>query len=550
MNRYDLQSAAFPRFTPEQVDEIGQCHLMKHCEFTAGTRLWNVGDRDVDFFILKSGAVEIVDEGGPEPKRVTLHEAGGFTGEVAQLTGSPALVAGIAIETAQVLEVTPDALRQLIAHHPDLGDLILQAFIARRQLLRDSPDFSGLRVVGSRTSRDAFRIRDFLSKNHYPHIWLDVDLNPDVADLLQNFSVKSADMPVVIWGADKILRNPSNRELADLLGTRRPLKADTYDLVIVGAGPAGLAAAVYGASEGLQTLVLERVGPGGQAGRSMRIENYLGFPSGISGGDLSELAVLQASRFGAELTIPSVAVSLRIEEGRPRIQIDDETTITSKCLLIATGADYRLLAAKGCERFEGCGIYYAATPIEAQYCRGGEIIVVGGGNSAGQAAIFLSNHASKVYLVIRGDDLRKSMSSYLAERVESSENIEILRNTEVAGVAGEERVEEVELVNRGDGSTRVMRVAALFSFIGATPRTEWLPAEIVKDSKNFVCTGPSLAKLRQWEFERDPFLLETSHRGIFAAGDVRSGSVKRVASAVGEGAMAVQFVHECLREMG
>ena len=317
---------------------------------------------------------------------------------------------------------------------------------------------------------------------------------------------------------------------------------------MVGAGPAGLAAAVYGASEGLNTVVLERTGPGGQAGRSMRIENYLGFPTGITGSELADRAAIQANKFGAQISVPTPVTALTFDQAYSVLQSEGKETIVAKCVLIATGADYRRLTVEGCERFEGCGVYYAATPIEAQMCRGSEVVVVGGGNSAGQAAVFLAGQVRKVYLVIRGDDLYKNMSSYLACRIEDTPNIEVLRNTEVRRLVGDGYLTSVELIDKKTGETRTIQTPALFSFIGAIPRCDWIPPEIERDDKGFVRTGPAVAQSPHWTAKRQPFLLETSRPGVFAAGDVRAGSIKRVASAVGEGAMAVQFVHEYLKE--
>jgi thioredoxin reductase (NADPH) len=333
-----------------------------------------------------------------------------------------------------------------------------------------------------------------------------------------------------------------------MLGLRRPLEQTVYDLVVVGAGPAGLAAAVYGASEGLRTVVLERIAPGGQASRSMRIENYLGFPTGITGSELAERATVQANKFGASLPVATPVTALAFDNVYPVLHLDGDR-VTGKCLLIATGADYRILGVEGCEEFEGRGVYYAATPVEAQMCWGSDVVVVGGGNSAGQAVIFLASQVRKVYLVIRADSLYKDMSSYLARRIEQTPNVEVLVNTEVRRLSGDGHLTEVELVNNKTGEARTIKTPALFSFIGAVPRTDWLPPEIEKDNKDFVRTGLALAQSPYWTARRQPFLLETSHAGVFAAGDVRAGSVKRVASAVGEGAMAVMFVHEYLKDM-
>jgi thioredoxin reductase (NADPH) len=549
MDKHDLQSLAFPKLSDAELTSLAGCPNTKHKHYRAGETLFDVGDRDFAFYIVKSGEIEILDPSLDPPKTITVHDPGEFTGEVSQLAGTPALVRAVARGNSDVFELPPSAVQQLINHHPELGDTILQAFIARRQLLREPGNFSGLRVIGSRYSQDTFRIRDFLAKNLAPFTWLDLETDPDVNALLRHFGVSEADTPVVALGRN-VLRNPSNRELADAIGLRRQLVEKTvYDLVVVGAGPAGLAAAVYGASEGLSTLVLERMGPGGQAGRSMRIENYLGFPTGITGGELAELAVVQVNKFGAKLSVPSPALALEFENVYSVLRLERDESITAKCLLIATGADYRMLGVDGCEQFESRGVYYAATSLEAQMCRGADVVVVGGGNSAGQAAVFLSRQVRKVYILIRGNDLGKNMSSYLVQRIQQTPHIEVLYNTEVRHMSGDGHLGEVEIVNNKTGETRVIETSALFSFIGATPRTEWLPPQIEKDAKGFVRTGPALIKSQYWSGGRDPFLLETSRRGVFAAGDVRSGSTKRVATAVGEGAMAVQLVHEYLKEI-
>jgi thioredoxin reductase (NADPH) len=549
VSEHELQAVAYPGLDAAQMASLGHCPLTKLRRYRDGEKLFEAGQRDFGFYVVKSGTVEIVDDSEDPPKTLTTLGPGEFTGEVSQLCGSPAPVSAICRGESEVYEVSPDALRELLDRHPELSDLILHAFMARRELLRESGKFTGLRVIGSRYSQDTFRIRDFLARNQVPFTWLDLESDPQVKQLLQRFGVSEADTPVVAWGNKLLLRNPSNRQLAEWLGLRRPVEQSVYDLVIVGAGPAGLAAAVYGASEGLNAVVLERAAPGGQAGRSMRIENYLGFPTGITGAELAERAVVQANKFGAKLDVATRVTALTFDNRYPLVHLEGGETVTTKCLLIATGADYRLLNVENCERFEGRGVYYAATPTEAQMCRGSDVVVVGGGNSAGQAAVFLAGQVQRVYLVVRGDSLNKDMSSYLARRIEGTPNIEVLLHTEVRRIHGDNSLSEVELTSKTTGADRKLRVAALFSFIGAAPRTDWLPAEIEKDAKGFVRTGPALAQSGDWSARRPPYLLETSRPGVFAAGDVRSGSTKRVASAVGEGAMAVQLVHEYLKQM-
>lgn len=549
MAEQELQSIAFPKLTDAQVSRLGGCAAAVHRTCHNGETLFAVGARDFKFFVVKSGEIEIVDHSGDEPRRVTVHRAGQFTGDVTHLTGGRAVVSAVARGTCDVLEISTESLRAMLNQCPDLSDVILQAFIARRQLLRQSPDFTGLRVIGSRYSADTFRVRDFLARNRVLFTWVDVENDPQVNRLLKEFGVTEADTPVVACAHQLMLRNPSNRELADAIGIHRPLERTVYDLAVVGAGPAGLAAAVYAASEGLRTVVLEQTAPGGQAGASMRIENYLGFPTGLTGSDLANRAVLQAHKFGAQLSVSAPVTRLAFDKAYPVLDLEGGETITAKCLLVASGAEYRRLGVEGCERYEGTGVYYAATPDEAKLCRGAPVVLVGGGNSAGQAAVFLAGHARTVLLLLRGDDLYKNMSSYLARRIEQTGNIELFRNTTIRRMHGDGHLTAVEIVNGKTGEQRTVETPAVFSFIGAVPRTDWLPPEVERDPKGFVLTGPAVARSPHWSARRQPFLLETSRAGVFAAGDVRSGSVKRVASAVGEGAMAVQFVHEYLKEM-
>jgi thioredoxin reductase (NADPH) len=549
MAEQDLNTIAFPAFDAAQMAKIERYANGPPKKFKAGQALFRVGDRDAKFFVIKAGEVEIVDESGDRPKTIMVVGAGQFTGDVGHLTGDPKVVSCIARVDSDVYEISVEVLRGILNQDPQLSDLILQAFIARRQLMRTSGDFIGLRVIGSRYSRDTFRVRDFLAKNRVMFTWLDLEGDPAVSKVLEQFGVSEADTPIVACASRVLLRNPSNLELAEAIGIRRPVERTVYDLAIVGSGPAGLAAAVYGASEGLNTVVLERTAPGGQAASSMRIENYLGFPTGITGSDLADRAVLQADKFGARISIPTPVTNLTFDKVYPVLGLEDGETVVAKCLLIASGAEYRRLGVEGCDRFEGCGVYYAATPNEAQMCRASDVVIVGGGNSAGQAAVYLSQNSRKVFVLIRGDDVCKSMSSYLAHRIMNTPNIEVLRCTEIARMLGDGHLSAIEIVDKVTGEKRTLPTPAVFSFIGATPRTDWLPEEIEKDDKNFVRTGLDLVNSPQWKLKRQPFLLETSRPGVFAAGDVRSGSVKRVASAVGEGAMSVQFVHEFLKTM-
>jgi thioredoxin reductase (NADPH) len=543
----DLHSAAFPTLDERQRANLVRSTGASLARHQAGQTLFAAGDRDFKFFVVETGEIAILDTGTEPPRTVVVHGPGQFTGDVSHLTGRPAPVTAVARVDSQVYEVTPDRLRGLVDRCPELADLILQAFIARRQLVRESGHFTGVRVIGSRYSPDTFRIRDFLAKNCVLFSWLDLDSDAEVNDLLRRFGLCETDTPAVTWRG-QILRNPSNRELAEALGLRRPAANVVYDLVVVGAGPAGLAAAVYGASEGLTTLALERTAPGGQASGTMRIENYLGFPTGASGGELAERAVLQANKFGAALSVPAPVTGLAFDNGYSVLQLEGGETAITKSLVIATGAEYRRLMAEGCLPFEGRGVFYAATVTEAEFCQGAETVVVGGGNSAGQAAVFLARRARRVFLVVRGPSLQKSMSAYLARRVEQTENIEVLYNTTVVHMSGQMQLEAVELVDHKTGDHRIIKAAALFSFIGATPGTTWLPPEIERDEKQFVRTGAAVAQSPLWKEGRAPLFLETSKPGVFAAGDVRWGSVKRFASAVGEGSMAVQLVHEYLKE--
>jgi thioredoxin reductase (NADPH) len=469
-------------------------------------------------------------------------------------TAALATIRGAA-EESEILEVPAQQVRQALAELPGVSEPIVRAFIMRRQRLQRDREFGGLRIVAADGSREGRQLDDFLDKNHIPHRLIDFQSEQGRA-LCERLHLASHDLPALITTHGMPLRRPSLREVARVAGLLRSATTDEEgeidcDLAIVGAGPAGLAAAVYAASEGLKTIVLESYAPGGQAGASSLIENFFGFPTGVRGGELTYHAQLQAYRFGARFATPAQALALSFTEGEHRAVLQAEgcnAILRAKCVLIATGAQYQRLAAEGREDFEGCGVYYAATGREAKLCRGSTVIVAGGGNSAGQAAMFLSEHAEKVLLIIRSEGLSKSMSSYLSRRVETKKNIEILAQTEIKKMLGGKMLEAAELENTVTHERRTVRTGAIFSMIGAKPCTNWLPPEIERDERGFIKTGQTVAGAPAWKgLTRSPGPLETSRPGVFAAGDVRSGSVKRCAAAVGEGGMAVEGVHEVLR---
>lgn len=544
---------AFPRLTREQIDALmpfGRCR-----EVYAGDVLWAEGDRDFDLFVVLAGEAEVMESSGDAAHEVTVHGAGEFTGDVDTLTGRAALVTGRMRTDGRVLALAPDDLRRVLSELPEIGELFLRAFLMRRSLLLGQ-GFGGLRVVGSRFSPDAHRLRDFLSRNAVPFTWVDLEQDPQAERLLERFGITPDETPVVIGRDGGVQRNPTLVALAERVGLDTHVEpGEVYDLVIVGAGPAGLAASVYATSEGLRTFTVDAVAAGGQAGTSAKIENYLGFPAGVSGAELTRDALLQAQKFGTRLSVPHSAVGLRLAGGHRIVALDDGTALTARCVLVASGAEYRRLDVPRLEEFEGAGVYYAATGIEATLCAGEEVVVVGAGNSAGQAIVHLARLARRVHVIVRGSDLGASMSRYLVDRVERLENAVIRRGYEVVALEGDHELEAVRIRSNGrvDPADREARIAthALFVFIGAVPHTDWLTGCVQLDRRGFVLTGQALpsevASESAWRAAgRSPYFLETSLPGVFAAGDVRSGSVKRVASAVGEGAMAVSFVHAAL----
>ncbi len=550
----DTESIAFPKLDDRQLamlEPLGSRRILQR-----GEVLYKAGQRDIAFATILRGEVEVFELRDGQEQILATAGPRDFVGDVAMLMGTAALATARGkADESEILEVPADSLRRALVELPGVGEPIVRAFIMRRRRLKRDREFAGLRILAEDGSREGHQLDDFLDKNHVPHRLIDFQSEHGRA-LCERLHLVRRDLPALITANGMPLRRPSLREVAQVVGLLRPLARDeesevTCDLSIVGAGPAGLGAAVYAASEGLRTVVLESYAPGGQAGSSSLIENFFGFPTGISGGELTYSAQLQAYRFGAKFSTPAQALALALTDGEYRASLQIEgcnAILLAKCVIIATGAEYYRLEAEGRENFEGCGVYYAATALEGRLCRGSTVIVVGGGNSAGQAAMYLSEGAEKVFLVIRGDGLARSMSSYLSRRVEAKENIEILANTEIRKMMGGKVLEAVEMENTKTRERRTVQTPAVFSLIGAKPCTAWLPPEIERDEKGFIKTGQAVAGSPAWRGrDRLPGPLETSWPGIFAAGDVRSGSVKRCAAAVGEGGTAVEGVHDVLR---
>jgi thioredoxin reductase (NADPH) len=550
----DTESVAHPRLNDQQLamlEQIGTRRVVRRGELVA-----KAGQRNLGLTAVLRGELEVFESRDGQELILANPGPREFMGDVAMLMGTAVLANSRGkAEESEILQVPADRLRQALAELPGVGEPIVQAFIMRRKRLMRDREFAGLRILTPKDSRDGRELDDFLDKNHVPHRLIDFHTE-DGRALAQRFHLASHDLPALITANGMPLRHPSLREVARIAGLLIPLASGdeeevSCDLAIVGAGPAGLAAAVYAASEGLRTVVLEGYAPGGQAGSSSLIENFFGFPTGISGGELAFRAQLQAYRFGAKFSTPALALSLTLNEGEHRATLRVEgcnCDLHAKCVILATGVNYHRLDAEGRESFECAGLYYAATAREGRLCAGSTVVVVGGGNSAGQAAMFLSEGAKKVLLVVRGDGLSKTMSSYLSRRVEVKENIEILTNTEIRQMIGGKVLEAIELENTKTHERWIVQTPAVFSMIGAKPCTSWLPAEIALDERGFIKTGALVASLPAWKaMDRPPGPLETSWPGIFAAGDVRSGSVKRCAAAVGEGGMAVEGVHEVLK---
>jgi thioredoxin reductase (NADPH) len=539
----------FPKLTPEQIGRVAAQGRARRVD--RGEVLGTVGRVTPMFFVVTTASIEVVQPAGSRETTVIVINPGEFTGEVSMLSGRPSLVTLRVSEPGEVIEVEREKLLSLIQTDAELSEIFVRAFLLRRAGLIEGGRGDVL-LVGSNHSSDTLRIKEFLTRNVHPYSFIDPDRDPGVQELLDRFRFSITDIPVLICRGNAVLRNPSNREIADCLGFNEAIdQAHVRDVVIVGAGPAGLAAAVYASSEGLDVLVVEANSPGGQAGSSSRIENYLGFPSGISGQELTARAFTQAQKFGAELMIAEGATRLDCNSKAYTIEVDNGPRVPAHTVIIATGAEYRKLPLENIRQFEGVGVYYGATFVESQLCEGEEVVVVGGGNSAGQAAVFLAQTASKVHVLVRSNGLAESMSRYLIRRIEESPVIELRTCTELTALQGNGHLERVRWRKdrEPDESHDIRHV---FVMTGASPSTQWLSGCLALDARGFIKTGADISReelgAAKWPLARAPFLLETSRPGVFAVGDVRAGNIKRVASAVGEGSIAVSFVHQALQE--
>lgn len=546
----DIQGEAFPVLTADQVDRIRP--LGKQRKVHAGEILFEPGESGMPFFVLLSGGMEIVQPGLRGEEVIVRYEARQFSGEVSMLTGRRSLSRARVTADGEFLELPAEGVRALIAKDPELSDIFMRAVILRRVILIKQGQGNVI-LLGSQHSAQTLRLREFLTRNGHPHTYLDLDRDSNAQEVLDHFHVSTNEVPVVICNNRTVLRHPSIQELARCLGLNEHIKAsEVRDLVIVGAGPAGLAAAVYGASEGLDVLVIEAEFPGGQAGSSSKIENYLGFPTGISGLELANRASAQAQKFGAQVLIANKAMKLNCDRRPYEINVDCGQTIRAKSIVIASGAQYKKPQIENLSKFEGQGVYYGATRIEAQLCGKEDVIIVGGANSAGQAAVYLSQTAGKVHMVVRSNQLSDTMSRYLIQRIEENPAIELHYCTEIVGLEGDTQLERVIWRDKNTGETSTHDIRHVFMMTGASPRTDWLKGCIALDDKGFVLTGRDLDPVLpeyHWPLQRVPLMLETSLPGVFAVGDARSGNVKRVASAVGEGSIAISLVHRVLAEL-
>ena len=546
----DARTQIFPTLTHAQINLIRPLGRVRHVD--RGEILFDLGQTNIPFFVVLSGSLEVVQPSIEGERPITIHNAGSFTGELTMISGHRIFVRGRVLEPGEVLELSSDALRSLIAKDAELSEIFMRAFILRRLELI-SRGYGNLILLGSRHSAQTLRLREFLTRNGHPYTYVDLDTDKASQELLDRFNVALDEIPVTICGTGTVLRNPTIQKLADCLGFNANIdETQLRDLIIVGAGPSGLAAAVYAASEGLDALLIETESPGGQAASSSKIENYLGFPTGLSGQELASRAITQAEKFGAKMMVARNV--LRLECGRRpyKVVLDDGAQLAARSIVIATGAQYNKPKIPNLARFEGQGVYYGATFMESQLCGDDDIIVVGGGNSAGQAAVYMSQTLRSVHMLVRSGQLSDTMSRYLIQRIEQNPAIEIHYRTEIVALEGDAHLERVTWRNNQTGETSTHPIRHVFIMAGASPRTEWLKGCLALDDKGFILTGRDLdgaSDKPAWPLARVPQMLETSLPGVFAVGDVRSGNVKRVASAVGEGAIAIHLVHRALAEL-
>jgi thioredoxin reductase (NADPH) len=543
------QEKLFPQLTDAHITRIAS--LARRRPIARGDVLMDVGDSSLAFFVVLSGEIQALRQSGDSEVPIVALRARQFSGEANVLTGRRAIARLRVSESGEVLELNRDQLLGLIQTDAELSDILMKAFMLRRAELINQ-HFGDVVLIGSMHSPGTLRVKEFLARNGHPHAYIDLDRDADAQEVLDRFQVSVADIPVLICRGHTVLKNPTNQQIANCLGFNDAIdRTHVRDIVIVGAGPAGLAAAVYGASEGLDVLVLEANVAGGQAGSSSRIENYLGFPTGISGELLTARAYAQAQKFGAEVAVAKGATAIACGREPYAVSMDDGAQVPARTVIIATGAQYRRPAIENLARFEGSGIYYAATEMERQVCGGEEVAVVGGGNSAGQAAVFLADRCRRVHVLVRGSGLADSMSRYLIRRIEENPTIELRTQTEIVALEGNGHLEQIRWTSKQSSGVETKSIRHVFMMTGAVPNTAWLSGCLALDDKGFIKTGPAVLpeelRAARWPLTRPPFLLETTRPGVFAVGDVRGGNVKRVASAVGEGSIAVAFVHQVLQ---
>ena len=544
----ELPDELYPKLNNEQIARLSQVGMRR--SVPAGEILFDQGTIGRHFYVVLQGAIDAVLPSPGGEVRLHLHQPGDFTGELDMLSGRPSLVRVRTVDPTDVVELDQIHLRHLLQTDPELGEFLLRVFV-RRRVAMISRAVGDVVLIGSRYSADTLRLREFLARNEHPFTYFELGQDAPAEQLLKRSNLLPGDVPVLIGRDQSPIRNPTNAELAARLGLNAEIDPErVYDLIVVGGGPSGLAAAVYGASEGLSVLVLEAIAPGGQAGASSRIENYLGFPLGVSGQELAGRAFVQAEKFGAQIAVARRATAIRCDRQPFPIECQGDDPVRGRAVIVACGAEYRKLQVANLARFEGAGMYYGATPLEAQLCKGEDVIVVGGGNSAGQAAMFLSTIANHVYMLVRASGLADSMSQYLIRRIEECRDITLLFRTEIVRLEGAGHLESVTWRNRDTGEAETHPIRHIFSMAGANPNTAWLEGCVALDSSGFIKTGADLAAgdldSPSWPPGRHPYLFETSVPRVFAVGDIRSGSVKRVASAVGEGSVVVQLVHRVL----